>query len=108
MFSLLSSVYRQDLPQFLQDKLGAHSGPLLAEPATPLTARHLPSSENLDGHLSMPADTLKKMKHKQKQIILDKAAEGVNEALAASSDIPLCERFCDYAFTVLEAYVCQP
>lgn len=39
----------------------------------------------------MPAETLKKMKHKQKQIILDKAAEGVNEALAQAADIPLCE-----------------
>jgi hypothetical protein len=37
----------------------------------------------------MPAETLKKMKHKQKQIILDKAAEGVNEALAHAADIPL-------------------
>lgn len=83
-------VYRQDLSTFLHDKLGASAASAAVEPMAPASARALPSGEGLDGHLSMPAETLKKMKHKQKQIILDKAAEGVNEALTASSDVPLC------------------
>ena len=39
----------------------------------------------------MPTEVLKKMKHKQKQIVLDKATDSVGEALAMTGSIPLCE-----------------
>lgn len=56
------------------------------------SARALPAADDLDAHLLMPSEVMKKMKHKQKQIVLEKAVDSVADALASTSNIPLCKR----------------
>lgn len=53
-------------------------------------AKALPMSDALDAHLSMPSEVMKKMKHKQKQIVLEKAVDSVSDAIASTTNIPLC------------------
>lgn len=55
------------------------------------TTRALPAADDLDAHLVMPSEVMKKIKHKQKQIVLEKAVDAVTDALAGASHIPLCK-----------------
>lgn len=45
----------------------------------------------LDPQLSMPAETMKRMKQKQKSVILAKAVDAAEASWRAMSSIPLCE-----------------
>lgn len=75
------------MPSYFKEKLGVNSQSVRVEQFQP----SLPSIASLDAHLSMPLDVMKKIKHKQKQIVLAKAADAVSDALAATSGVPLCE-----------------
>jgi hypothetical protein len=87
---MTSAVYRHSLPTFLHEKLGEPASNQAQDPHTASVSRALPAAEDLDAHLSMPSEIMKKMKHKQKQIVLEKAVDSVADALANASSIPLC------------------
>lgn len=82
-------MYRHNLPTYLLERLGESA--MQAQEATASSStRALPAADDLDAHLLMPSEIMKKMKHKQKQIVLEKAVDSVTDALAGASHIPLC------------------
>jgi hypothetical protein len=87
------AVYRQDLASHLTDRLGDVAVLTTNDAVASSSGKALPSVESLDTHLSMPAEVLKKMKHKQKQIVLEKAVDSVTDALASTNNVPLCKSF---------------
>lgn len=82
-------VYRQILPAYLLERLGENASQG-QEAAASSTVRALPVADDLDAHLLMPSEVMKKMKHKQKQIVLEKAVDSVTDTLAGASNVPLC------------------
>lgn len=75
---------------YLLERLG-ESATQAHEAAGSSSVRALPAADDLDAHLLMPSEVMKKMKHKQKQIVLEKAVDSVTDALASAGTIPLCE-----------------